>query len=263
MGTRQILVVNIHNLLFNSLFVVLEKIFCFLAVVLVEAPASSMSVVLLRSFILFGCDCRIWRFLLHLRSFQCHLESVHLEGEGASARATARKRQDALLLLANQVASLTHQVNQMQSNVGVTRRKPKKKPTASSGDSSHSRPLYNGLWKAFEQWEAAGHGGPASVCFGVPPQHFGGEAGHKQPTPRSSLAAISSVETCYEHIWLCDECQQPLSASSKRLLFRKRDRLINEVHAGPPRGRFHTPGIVQALPDIQSKPGAWECASYR
>ena len=81
MGTRQILVVNIHNLLFNSLFVVLEKIFCFLAVVLVEAPASSMSVVLLRSFILFGCDCRIWRFLLHLRSFQCHLESVHLEGE--------------------------------------------------------------------------------------------------------------------------------------------------------------------------------------
>ena len=49
-----------------------------------------------------------------------------------------------------------------------------------------------------------------AVCFGVPPQHF---------------------ETCYEHIWLCDECQQPLSASSKRLLFRKRDRHINEVHA--------------------------------
>lgn len=65
MGTRRILVVNIHNLLLNSLFLVLEKNFCFLAVV-VEAPASSTSVVLLRSFILLGCDCRIWLFLLHL-----------------------------------------------------------------------------------------------------------------------------------------------------------------------------------------------------
>ena len=92
----------------------------------------------------------------HQHSFLCHLESVDLEGGGASARATARKRQDALLSLANQVASITHQVKQMQSNVGVTRRKPKKKPKVSSGDYSHGRPLYNGLWKAFEQWEAAG-----------------------------------------------------------------------------------------------------------
>lgn len=44
----------------------------------------------------------------------------------------------------------------MQSNVGVTRRTPKKLPKVSSGDSSHGRPLYNGLWNAFEQWEAAG-----------------------------------------------------------------------------------------------------------
>ena len=47
-------------------------------------------------------------------------------------------------------------MKQMQSNVGVTRRKPKKKPKVSSGDYSHGRPLYNGFWKAFEQWQAAG-----------------------------------------------------------------------------------------------------------
>lgn len=63
-----------------------------------------------------------------------------------------------------------------------------------------------------------------------------------QGTSNKRPSAISSVETRDENIWVCyvcDECQQPLSAISKRLLSRKRDRHINEVPAGLPQGRFH------------------------
>ena len=56
----------------------------------------------------------------HQHSFLCHLESVDLEGGGASARATARKRQDALLSLANHVASIAHQVKQMHSRTSAS-----------------------------------------------------------------------------------------------------------------------------------------------
>ena len=87
-----------------------------------------------------------------------------------------------------------------------------------------------------------------SMTSGASPRHYDGKA----------------VDSNAENIWVCDECQQPLSASSKGLLSKKRDCHISKVHAGLPRSRFHPlyepAGIIAASPDIQWKPGVWECA---
>ena len=72
------------------------------------------------------------------------------------------------------------------------------------------------------------------------------------------------VEPNAENIWVCDECQQHLSAASKDLLSKKRDNHIRKVHPDIARSRFHNlyerAGIIAASHHIEWKPGVWECA---
>lgn len=76
----------------------------------------------------------------------------------------------------------------------------------------------------------------------------------------SSSAPVSSND----FIWLCGECQQPLTGTTKAQLSRKRDNHISTRHQGVPRKRFHVlyepSGIVNTSNHIPWQQGSWECA---
>ena len=76
----------------------------------------------------------------------------------------------------------------------------------------------------------------------------------------SSSAPVSSND----FIWICDECQQPLTGTTKAQLSRKRDNHISTRQQGVPRKRFHVlyepSGIVNTSNHIPWQQGSWECA---
>ena len=88
----------------------------------------------------------------------------------------------------------------------------------------------------------------------------------KNQTSRASPPHCNGkdIEPNAENIWVCDECQQPLSAATISKLSKKRDNHIRKVHADISRSRFHNlyepAGIIAASHHIEWKPGVWECA---
>ena len=96
-----------------------------------------------------------------------------------------------------------------------------------------------------------------SVCATSPRCPTGSSSQKNRPDSPSSAAAADPV-------WVCDECQQPITASDVAKLSQARYRHISQHHGLMPLSRFHRlyepSGIIAASKAIQWEADGWECA---